>query len=154
MTDRRLMIEEMPEWQDLQEHYEEIKLVHMRQLFGDDAGRSEKMHIEAAGLLLDYSKNRATEDTIAKLVALAEARGLQSERDRMFAGEKINGTEHRAVLHTALRNRSGSPIKVEGGEWPYKRAERDGYARGIADALRWVQKNSKPSPDGAQNTED
>ncbi len=105
---------ERPEWADLREHHRQMASVHLRDLFREDPGRAEAFSIEDCGLLLDYSKNRITAETIEKLVALAEGVGLREAIQRMFTGEKINVTEGRAVLHTALRNRSGEPVLVDG----------------------------------------
>lgn len=102
------------EWQRLQQHYAEIATVHLRDLFQADPGRAEAFSLEACGLLLDYSKNRITAETMRLLVDLARAAGVPQAIGRMFSGEKINVTEGRAVLHVALRNRSGTPILVNG----------------------------------------
>ena len=88
-------------WQALKAHYEEIKGVHLRQLFADDPTRAERFTAEGAGLHLDYSKNRLTPETIQLLLQLARERGVEARRDAMFRGEKINVTEKRAVLHVA-----------------------------------------------------
>ena len=101
-------------WQALRAHYEEIKGVHLRQLFADDPGREERFAIEGAGLILDYSKNRITAKTIQLLLQLARERGVEVRRDAMFRGEKINLTENRAVLHVALRAPKGAAIIVDG----------------------------------------
>jgi len=87
---------------------------HMRQMFADDPGRFERFSLRFQDVLLDYSKNRITDETMRLLLALAEERGLRREIDRMFAGEKINNTEHRAALHVALRNRANRPVHVDG----------------------------------------
>ena len=86
----------------------------MRELFARDPGRFDRMSVEACGLFVDYSKHRTTDETLALLLGLARQAGVETWRDRMFAGDKLNGTEGRAVLHTALRNRSGRPILVDG----------------------------------------
>jgi glucose-6-phosphate isomerase len=114
MTRKRL--HDMKEWQALQKHHEEIRSVLMRELFESDPGRAGKFTISACGFHFDYSKNRITEQTIDLLVALAEACNLKEEIERMFRGEKINGTENRAVLHTALRNMSGEPVILDGND--------------------------------------
>jgi glucose-6-phosphate isomerase len=93
----------LPEWRALAGHYRDVRDVHLRDLFRDDAARGERLTAEAAGVFLDYSKNRLTDDTLRLLVALARARGLRQRIDAMFAGEHINTTEDRAVLHVALR---------------------------------------------------
>ena len=103
-----------PEWTALQAHYEEIRGVHLRALFADDPGRGERLTAEAAGLYLDYSKNRITDETVRLLVKLAEASGLRARIDGMFRGDKINVTEGRAVLHVALRAPLGQSIALEG----------------------------------------
>ena len=101
-------------WQALRAHYQEIKGVHLRQLFADDPGREERFAVEGAGLILDYSKNRITAKTIQLLLQLARERGVEVRRDAMFRGEKINLTENRAVLHVALRAPQGAAIVVDG----------------------------------------
>jgi glucose-6-phosphate isomerase len=101
-------------WQALRAHYEEIKGVHLRQLFADDPARAERFAAEGAGLHLDYSKNRITAKTVQLLIQLAQERGVEARRDAMFRGEKINLTEKRAVLHVALRAPKGVSIRVDG----------------------------------------
>ncbi|KAJ3226160.1 hypothetical protein HDU81_007453 [Chytriomyces hyalinus] len=108
-----------PEWIALQKHYEDVgKSTRMNDLFAADSSRFDKFSSKFTGkdgdILLDYSKNIVSEDTRALLLALARARGVESMRDRMFKGDKINTTENRAVLHVALRNRSNTPILVDG----------------------------------------
>jgi glucose-6-phosphate isomerase len=105
---------ELKSWKALQEHYEKIRGTHLRQLFADDPGRGERLTAEGAGLFLDYSKNRITDETVKLLVALAEESGLRQRIDAMFSGEKINITEKRAVLHTALRAPRDASILVDG----------------------------------------
>src|ERR1700759_124892 len=90
-------------WKALDTHYKQVSSLHLRQLFADDPLRGERMTLEAAGLYLDYSKNRMTDETLGLLLQLAEASGLKSRIEAMFSGEKINLTEKRAVLHVALR---------------------------------------------------
>jgi len=111
MTQR---LTETPSWRALQAHYEKIKDVQLRGLFADDPGRGERLVAEDAGLYLDYSKNRITDETIRLLVQLAKERGVAERRDAMFRGEKINITEGRAVLHVALRAPRGTQIRVDG----------------------------------------
>ena len=104
-----------PQWKALQSHAKEIGQIHLRDLFVDSA-RFEKLSIDhrELGFLLDFSKNRVTEETISLLHQLAESTGVHERATAMFRGEKINWTEGRAVLHIALRNRSGTPIRVDG----------------------------------------
>ena len=103
-----------PQWKVLADHYASIKDVHLRQMFADDASRGQTMSVEAAGLYLDYSKNRITDETLPLLIQLAESRDLRERIDAMFAGDKINLTEDRAVLHTALRAPAGATVMVDG----------------------------------------
>jgi len=101
-------------WKPLQSHYKKIRGLHLRKLFADDPKRGERMTAEAAGLFLDYSKNRITDDTISLLLKLAEESGLRGRIEAMYRGEKINVTENRAVLHIALRAPKGTSIVVDG----------------------------------------
>ncbi|MCU7498154.1 MAG: glucose-6-phosphate isomerase [Bacteroidota bacterium] len=105
---------ESKEWKDLEEHQKKIAGMQMRKMFEEDPERFNKFSLEFNDILLDYSKNRITEETMSLLLRLAESSGLKSWIERMFTGEKINITENRAVLHTALRNRSGRPVMVDG----------------------------------------
>ncbi|MAD43640.1 MAG: glucose-6-phosphate isomerase [Oceanospirillaceae bacterium] len=101
-------------WKSLHKHYDEIKSQHMRDWFAADPNRFERFHTEAAGLSLDYSKNRINEDTMHLLLRLAQERNLPAQIDSMFTGEAINRSEQRPALHTALRNYSDRPILVDG----------------------------------------
>jgi glucose-6-phosphate isomerase len=103
-----------PEWKALEAHHGSIKDQRLRALFAGDPGRAERFAVEAAGLFLDYSKNRITDETVRLLSALARARGVEARRDAMFAGEKINVSEGRAVLHVALRAPRDWKIVVDG----------------------------------------
>ena len=103
-----------PAWQALKAHHAAIEPLHMRRMFRDDPARFDKFSLQLGDLLFDYSKSRITDETVRLLVALAEQAGLPAAIERMFGGEKINFTERRAVLHTALRNRSRSPVLVDG----------------------------------------
>ncbi|HEY6388161.1 MAG TPA: glucose-6-phosphate isomerase [Candidatus Acidoferrum sp.] len=101
-------------WKALQAHHTRVKELHLRQLFGDDPQRGERMTAEAAGLFLDYSKNRITDETLKLLIQLSEESGLRDRIEAMFRGDKINITENRAVLHVALRAPKGASIVVDG----------------------------------------
>jgi len=101
-------------WKELQAHYGQIRDVHLRDLFVEDPGRGERLTLEACGIFLDYSKNRVTDDTLRLLLRLADESGLRGRIDAMFAGEKINITEDRAVLHVALRAPRKEQIAVDG----------------------------------------
>jgi glucose-6-phosphate isomerase len=101
-------------WQALEHHHKTMQGLHLRKLFADDPKRGERMTVEAAGVYLDYSKHLINDDTLGLLVDLAEQAGLRARIDAMFRGEKINVTEHRAVLHVALRAPKGASIMVDG----------------------------------------
>jgi glucose-6-phosphate isomerase len=101
-------------WKALTAHYKSVRELHLRNLFADDAERGERLTAEAAGIFLDYSKNRVTEETVKLLLELAEESGLRERIDAMFRGDKINVTENRAVLHVALRAPRESSIVVDG----------------------------------------
>jgi len=109
-----LKLTQSPAWQALHDHYQEIKDVHLRDLFAQEPKRFERFSLRLDDLLLDYSKNRVTEQTLSLLVNLAREAGLKDMIEAMFTGQKINNTEGRAVLHVALRNRSNRPIVVDG----------------------------------------
>ena len=105
---------ESPAWKALASHHESMRGVHMRELFAKDPGRFDALHLEVDDILVDFSKHRVTLETLRLLLELARQQKVETWRDRMFAGEKINLTEDRAVLHTALRNRSDRPVMVDG----------------------------------------
>jgi glucose-6-phosphate isomerase len=113
-TSRTRPADRLGAWQALEKHYEGIRNRPLRDLFARDPGRGERMTGEAAGVFLDYSKNRVDEETLALLLALAEQSGLRERIDAMFRGDKINVTEKRAVLHVALRAPRGASIIVDG----------------------------------------
>src|SRR5713101_6709573 len=101
-------------WKTLESHYKRTKELHLRELFAADPRRGERMTAEAAGLFLDYSKNRITDETLKLLFELAKESGLEAAIDAMFRGDKINRTENRAVLHVALRAAKGTSFTVDG----------------------------------------
>jgi glucose-6-phosphate isomerase len=103
-----------PAWRALEAHRQKVRDLHLRDLFANDPKRGERLSLEAAGLYLDYSKNRVTDETLGLLFQLARESGLRERIDAMFRGEKINLTEDRAVLHVALRAPRGAQIKVDG----------------------------------------
>ena len=107
-------ITETPEWRALDAHFDAVRDAHLRDLFADDPDRGERLALEVDGLYLDYSKNRVTDETLRLLVALAQRAGLRERIDAMFRGDKINVTEDRAVLHTALRAPEGAVVEVDG----------------------------------------
>jgi len=101
-------------WKALQDHHDQVKSLHLRDLFRQDPARGTAMTCEAEGIYLDYSKSRATAETLRLLTALARERGLRERIDAMFRGDRINVTENRAVLHTALRAPRGAVVEVDG----------------------------------------
>src|SRR5246500_2070578 len=107
-------ITELPIWKALSAHSQKVGRLHLRELFAQDPKRGERLTAEAAGLYLDYSKNRITDETLDLLLQLAEEPRLRARIDAMFAGEKINRSERRAVLHVALRAPNGQSILVDG----------------------------------------
>ncbi len=107
-------LQNSPAWKALASHKQEIEGLHMRELFAADAERFERFSVRTGDMLLDYSKNRATEKTIELLTALAKDAGVAEYREKMFAGDKINFTEQRAVLHTALRQPESFRMQLDG----------------------------------------
>jgi glucose-6-phosphate isomerase len=103
-----------PAWKALEAHHKKVLNLHLRQLFADDPTRGERLTVSAAGIELDYSKNRITDETLKLLFQLAKDAGLRERIDAMFSGSKINITENRAVLHTALRAPAGASVIVDG----------------------------------------
>ncbi len=103
-----------PAWSALEQHYQQIRGLHLRELFADDASRGERLTAEGSGLFLDYSKNRVTDETLKLLVELARQSGLAERTEAMFSGERINVSENRSVLHVALRMPKGATLMVDG----------------------------------------
>jgi glucose-6-phosphate isomerase len=114
MTEGNLLRNAGPAWQALAAHYEQVRGLHLRQLFAGDSSRGERLTAEAVGLYLDYSKHRITDETLRLLLQLAEEAGLSGHIDAMFRGDTINLTENREVLHVALRAPRGTSIVVDG----------------------------------------
>jgi len=134
-------------WQALKRHYDEIAGQHLRDLFAEDPGRGERLTLEAAGLYLDYSKNRVTDETIRLLVALAEESGVAEHRDAMFRGDHINVSEDRAVLHVALRMPEGAHLEVDGADVVAEVHEVLGRMADFANRVRsgdWKGHTGKP----------
>jgi glucose-6-phosphate isomerase len=111
-----MKLRELETWKHLEAHRDDIRRGHLREWFRQDPGRFDRFSRRIGELLVDYSKHLVTGDTLALLQRLARERGVEALRDRMFAGERINITEDRPVLHIALRNRSGRPIVVDGSD--------------------------------------
>ena len=114
MKENRLLVTKSQAWKALKRHKKEIGKTHLRELFKKDPDRGKRMNVEAVGLFLDYSKNRVNDQTIQLLIDVAEECGLRESTNAMFNGEKINITENRAVLHTALRAPKGTKVLVDG----------------------------------------
>jgi glucose-6-phosphate isomerase len=123
-------------WQALERHHAEIGSRHLRDLFAEDPGRGERLTAEAEGIYLDYSKNRVTDETMRLLVELAEECGLPQHRDAMFAGEHINVSENRAVLHVALRMPPTASLIVDGQDVVAEVHEVLGRMRAFSDRVR------------------
>jgi glucose-6-phosphate isomerase len=136
-----------PAWTALQKHFETMRDLHLRQIFADDPLRGKRLTAEAAGLYLDYSKHRVTDETLRLLFQLATERGLAGRTEAMFTGEKINVTEDRAVLHVALRAPAGERIVVDGSDVvPEVHAVLDRMTA-FADAVRsdrWLGHTGRP----------
>ncbi|HHH4848924.1 TPA: glucose-6-phosphate isomerase [Neisseria meningitidis] len=107
-------LHDLPAWSKLWNHFDDSKTLHMREMFEQDPQRAERYWLQVGGLTLDYSKNRINDETMSLLFELAREAGVPERMRQMFHGEKINTTENRAVLHVALRNRTNSPIMVDG----------------------------------------
>ncbi|SHH54204.1 glucose-6-phosphate isomerase [Jatrophihabitans endophyticus] len=138
---------ERPAWAALRAHHAEVGGRHLRELFADDPDRGTRLTLEAAGIYLDYSKNRITDETLRLLLQLAEESGLRERIDAMFAGEKINTTEDRAVLHVALRAPSGTRITVDGVDVVPAVHEVLGRMAEFAERIRsgrWIGHTGKP----------
>jgi glucose-6-phosphate isomerase len=140
-------IDQTSEWQALRKHHQELKDRHLRELFAADPSRGETMTCEAGDLYLDYSKQRVTGETLGLLVALAERAGLRERIDAMFAGQRINVTEDRSVLHVALRAPEGSQILLDGQNVVEDVHEVLGRMRRFADEVRsgrWLGYTGRP----------
>ena len=125
-----------PAWKALDAHYQNASTLEMRDLFAHNPERFAQFSRRFRDILLDYSKNRITDETMRLLFALARQQNVETMRDRMFNGEKINITEDRAVLHIALRNRDNRPILVDGEDvMPFVNGVL-AHMRGFSDAIR------------------
>ena len=107
-------LRERAAWAALERHYAEISGTHLRDLFAEDATRGERLAAEGAGIYLDYSKNRVTDETLRLLLRLADESGLRERTEAMFRGDRINTTENRSVLHVALRMPRERSLVVDG----------------------------------------
>ncbi len=142
-----MSIRESASWKALQEHQRAIAPLHMRELFAHEPDRFARLSLRLGDLLLDYSKNRVTDETMKLLRALAREAGVEAMRDKMFAGEPINITEGRAVLHVALRNRAKRPILVDGTDVMPDVDAALAHMKSFSDAVRsgaWTGYTGKP----------
>src|SRR6202041_1718120 len=136
---QRMTVTPLPErkaWQELKRHHAELAGQHLRELFAADPGRGERLTAQAAGLYLDYSKNRVTDETMRLLVELAAESGVPERRDAMFRGDHINVSEDRAVLHVALRMPRDASLVVNGEDVVAEGHEVLDRMRAFADRLR------------------
>ena len=135
------------EWQALQSHHDSISDLHMRELFAKDPDRFSAFSVNACGVLLDYSKNRVTAETMDLLFTLAKSADIKSEVQRLLSGERINSTEDRSVLHTALRLPKGEELHVDGEEIVASIHEVADHAASFANKVRnkeWTGYTGKP----------
>jgi glucose-6-phosphate isomerase len=140
-------LKNLAEWQNLEQHYKNTKDTHLKQLFDNDPKRAKKFSLQAGDIYADCSKNRITTETMDLLFGLARARGVEKLRDAMFLGEKINTTENRAVLHTALRNQGDAHITVDGQDVLPEVREVLSRMATFADSIRngsWLGHTGKP----------
>jgi glucose-6-phosphate isomerase len=147
MTTSLTPLKQLPAWQALETHAASLSSVHLRQLFADDPTRGERLNAEAAGIFLDFSKHRITDETLGLFWQLAEQSGLAERRDAMFRGDKINITENRAVLHTALRAPKSASILVDGKDVVPEVHEVLDKMSAFADSIRsgsWLGYTDKP----------
>lgn len=141
---------EKPEWQALQAHHGQLRRVTLRAMFAADARRTEKFTFKVEGLTADFSRQRLTEETVGLLVKLAEARDVTGWRAKMFRGDKINNTEDRAVLHTALRARDDTPVPVDGQDVMPDIRALQGKMAAFSDDVRegrWLGVTGQPMTD-------
>src|SRR6266481_4349632 len=140
-------LRERKAWQALDRHYTEVKDRHLRELFQEDPRRGERLTAGAAGVFLDYSKNRVTDETMRLLVELAEESQVPQRRDAMFRGEHINVSEDRAVLHVALRMPATASLIVDGADVVREVHQVIGRMSVFADRVRsrqWLGYTGKP----------
>lgn len=133
----KCVVNKIRAWKRLERHCKKMKKVEMRKLFEEDSERAAKFSLQLESMLFDYSKNRITEKTMKYLLELAKVRGLEEKIKEMFRGDKINFTEHRAVLHTALRNRANTPVYVNGENVMIKINEVLAKMRKFSEAVRY-----------------
>ena len=142
-----MQIQETDEWQTLAKHFAEVRDVHLRELFAQDTERASKLSADAVDVHLDYSKHRITDETLRLLIALADKAGVRKRAEAMFAGEHINNTEDRAVLHVALRMPRGASLVVDGQDVVAEVHEVLDRMSAFSDKVRsgeWVGTTGKP----------
>ncbi len=140
----------LPAWAQLQQHYQDTKDIHMRELFAKDTKRFDKYSVKFNDILFDYSKNRVNDETMDLLFQLAKQADVEGLRERMFAGEAINHTEKRAVMHTALRNKSGIPVFADGTRIDEEIQTELDRVKSLAEKIRsrkWLGHSNQPITD-------
>ncbi|MDP2266286.1 MAG: glucose-6-phosphate isomerase, partial [Thiobacillus sp.] len=140
-------LKELPAWKTLEQHFKAMRTYDMRTAFREDAHRFEHLSLRCGNLLLDYSKNRVTAGTMSQLMQLARESELESQRNAMFSGERINFTEQRAVLHTALRAPVRPPLVVEGVDIEREVASVLKRMQGFVESIHngsWLGHTGKP----------
>ncbi|PID31812.1 glucose-6-phosphate isomerase, partial [Candidatus Saccharibacteria bacterium] len=140
-------VTDLAAWQKLAEHYDAMQQKHLRELFADDPERGARLSLSLDNIYADYSKNLITDETLFLLLELARARDIESARDAMFSGQKINNTENRAVLHTALRAPKNTQIMVDGQDVVPQVHEVLDHMATFANAVRsgsWTGYTGKP----------
>ena len=140
----KMNLNQTSEWKALENHFNQVKNIHIKDLFSSDQERAQKFSLKIDEILVDFSKHRITEETLELLLKLTECCGLEEKIEEMFSGKKINNTENRAVLHIALRNQSNTPIYVEGKDvmpevnrvldqmWKFSKEIRSGEWKGFS----------------------
>jgi len=141
---------ELPAWQQLQQHFEDTKDIHMRELFAQDDQRFDHFSLVLNDIMFDYSKNRVTQQTMDLLLQLAEQADVTGSRERMFSGDPINNTEHRAVMHAALRNKSDEAIYADGVRIDEEIKTELARVKALAEKIRtrqWLGHSNQPITD-------
>ncbi len=141
---------DLPAWQQLHQHYQDTKDIQMRELFAEDPSRFDNFSLKFNDILFDYSKNRVTQQTLDLLLQLAEQADVTSSRERMFSGFPVNNTEHRAVMHTALRSQSSEPVYADNVRIDEEIINELDRVKSLAEKIRsrqWLGHSNQPITD-------